>query len=206
LFTLSASSCGLKVSCSAVAKSRKGSGQIGWVVNLDGCSVVVVSVVNGSFVVLAEDVDVVVVFVVVLVDVVFFSVVGFFTGSSSILKKSRSSRKGREFSVVVVGVEALVVVVVVVVVVVCLDGESFEVVEFINWSIANHVNSWFLSGGGDGFSEMISYSSGLIDMDSNDTTEPLPSIIEGCLIGSCISKLSIKILLSLALCSTVLLF
>jgi len=205
LFTLSASSCGLKVSCSAVAKSRKGSGQIGWVVNLDGCSVVVVSVVNGSFVVLTEDVDVVVVFVVVLVDVVFFSVVGFFTGSSSILKKSRSSRKGREFSVVVVGVEALVVVVVVVVV--CLDGESFEVVEFINWSIANHVNSWFLSGGGDdGFSEIISYSSGLIDMDSNDTTEPLPSIIEGCLIGSCISKLSIKILLSLALCSTLLLF
>ena len=167
---------------------------------MDGCSVVVVSVVNGSFVVLTEDVDVVVVFVVVLVDVVFFSVVGFFTGSSSILKKSRSSRKGREFSVVVVGVEALVVVVVVV----CLDGESFEVVEFINWSIANHVNSWFLSGGGDGFSEIISYSSGLIDMDSNDTTEPLPSIIEGCLIGSCISKLSIKILLSLALCSTLL--
>lgn len=36
-----------------------------------------------------------------------------------------------------------------------------------------------------------------MDMDSNDTTEPLPRMIEGCLIGSCISKLSIKILLSL---------
>jgi len=202
LFTLSASSCGLKVSCSAVAKSKNGSGQIGWVVNLDGCSVVVGSMVIGSFVVLAEDVDVVVVVDVVLDDVVFFSVVGFFNfmGSSSILKKSRSSRKGRESSVVV-GVEALVVVVAVVV---CVDGDSFEVVEFINWSIANHVNSWFLSGVVDGFSEIISYSSGLIDMDSNDTTEPLPRIIEGCLIGSCISKLSMKILLSLSLASTLL--
>jgi len=155
-------------------------------------------VVVGSFVVGTGDVDLVVVVDVFVVDVVFFSVVDFLVGSSSILKKSRSSRKGRVFSAVVV-VEGILDVVVV-----GSDEDSFAVVEFINWSIANHVNSWFLSGVVEGFSDLMSYSSGLIDMDSNDTTEPLPRMIEGCLIGSCISKLSIKILLSLE--STVLLF
>jgi len=155
-------------------------------------------VVVGSFVVEPGDVDLVVVVDVFVVDVVFFSVVDFLVGSSSILKKSRSSRKGRVFSAVVV-VEGILDVVVV-----GSDEDSFAVVEFINWSIANHVNSWFLSGVVEGFSDPMSYSSGLMDMDSNDTTEPLPRMIEGCLIGSCISKLSIKILLSLE--STVLLF
>ena len=154
--------------------------------------------VVGSFVVGTRDVDLVVVVDVFVVDVVFFSVVDFLVGSSSILKKSRSSRKGRVFSAVVV-VEGILDVVVV-----GSDEDSFAVVEFINWSIANHVNSWFLSGVVEGFSDLMSYSSGLMDMDSNDTTEPLPRMIEGCLIGSCISKLSIKILLSLE--STVLLF
>lgn len=200
MFTLSASSCGRKVSCSAVAKSKNGSGQIGWVVNLDrlGWSVVI-SVVVGSVVVVDDlvvvgDVDFTVVVgvdltvvvdvdltvVVLVVDVVFFLVgVDFFMGSSSKLKKSRSSRKGRVFSAVVVE-DTLDDVVVDS----SEEDDSFVVVEFINWSIANHVNSWFLSGVVDGFSEIMSYSSGLTDMDSNDTTEPLPRMIEGCLIGS----------------------
>lgn len=108
--------------------------------------------VVGSFVVGTGDVDLVVVVDVdvFVVDVVFFSVVDFLVGSSSILKKSRSSRKGRVFSAVVV-VEGVLDVVVV-----GSDEDSFAVVEFINWSMANHVNSWFLSGGVEGFSEIMS--------------------------------------------------
>lgn len=158
---------------------------------------VIASVCLGSVVVGLEDVDllvvedvvavvVVVIFVLaVVVDDVFFSVIVFFTGSSSRLKKSRSPRNGRLFSVEVVVEETLDNVVV------WSDDVSFEVVEFISWSIANHVKSWFLLGVVDGFSEIMSYSSGLTDIDSNDTTEPLPRMIEGCLIGRSKSKLSI---------------
>jgi len=52
LFTLSACRCGLKVSCSEVAKSKNGSGQIGWVVNFGGLGF---SVVNVVVLVLAVD-------------------------------------------------------------------------------------------------------------------------------------------------------
>ena len=72
----------LKVSCSAVAKSKNGSGQIGWVVNFDrlGWSVVMASVCLGSVVVGIEDVDLFVVEDVVVVVVVVDVVVDFFTG------------------------------------------------------------------------------------------------------------------------------
>lgn len=131
---MSASSCGLKVSCSAVAKSKNGSGQIGWVVNLEilGCSVVIGSVVFGSVVVgfgievvilvVFMVVDDVLVVVVLVVEVVFFAGVDFFIGSSSILKKSKSSRNGRLFSVVEETLEDVV----------DSDEDSFEVVVFMS--------------------------------------------------------------------------
>lgn len=68
MFTLSACRCGLKVSCSEVAKSKNGSGQIGWVVNFGGLGF---SVVNVVVLVLAVD------RLVLAVDRLVFNVVAF---------------------------------------------------------------------------------------------------------------------------------
>ena len=138
----------LKVSCSAVAKSKNGSGQIGWVVNFDilGGSVVIVVVVLVSVVVgfgfevvvlvVVVVVDVVLAVVVVfveVVEVVFFVDVDSFIGSSSILKKSKSSKNGMASSVVEDKLDKVVDS--------DEDDDSFVVVEFISWSIAYHVKS-----------------------------------------------------------------
>lgn len=62
--------------------------------------------------------------------------------------------------------------------------DSLAVVELLSRSIANHVNNWLLAGRVGGFSELpLMYWFGLTDMDSSDTTEPFPRIMDGLATG-----------------------